>query len=94
MRKYTSFFFLFLSGILMLENHNYCFAQNYFSASQEEFGKSRIQTKRFEWITLKSNNFEFNYYRGGDKLANNALESLKENMTELRKFWAIRLLLP
>jgi len=56
----------------MLENHNYCFAQNYFSASQEEFGKSRIQTKRFEWITLKSNNFEFNYYRGGDKLANNA----------------------
>ncbi len=72
MRKYHSFHFIFLVGFLLFGKPNNSLAQNYFSASQEEFGKSRIQTKRFEWITLKSNNFEFNYYRGGDKLANNA----------------------
>jgi len=44
-------------------------AQNYFSSTQEEFGKNRIQYKRFEWITIRSNNFEFNYYRSGDKVA-------------------------
>ena len=41
-------------------------AQNYFSSTQEEFGKNRIQYKRFEWLTIRSNNFEFNYYRSGD----------------------------
>jgi hypothetical protein len=47
-------------------------AQNYFSASQEEFGKNRIQYKNFEWKTVRSNNFELNYYRGGNELAERA----------------------
>jgi hypothetical protein len=61
-------------------------AQNYFASTQEEFGKSRIQDKRFEWLTIRSNNFEFNYYRGGDKIAHNAAkisEGEYDRITEL-----------
>ncbi|WP_229236306.1 hypothetical protein [Emticicia sp. TH156] len=61
-------------------------AQNYFASTQEEFGKNRIQEKRFEWVTLTSNNFEFNYYRGGDKIARNAAKFSEEEydrITEL-----------
>ncbi len=61
-------------------------AQNYFASTQEEFGKSRIQDKRFEWLTIRSNNFEFNYYRGGDKIAQNAAkisEGEYDRITEL-----------
>lgn len=61
-------------------------AQNYFSSTQEEFGKNRIQYKRFEWITIRSNNFEFNYYRSGDKIAQNAAkiaEGEYDRITEL-----------
>ncbi|WP_229238894.1 hypothetical protein [Emticicia sp. C21] len=62
------------------------FAQSYFSSTQEEFGKNRIQEKRFEWLTIRSNNFEFNYYRGGDKIAQSAAklsESEYDRITEL-----------
>jgi hypothetical protein len=65
---------------------NGVFAQSYFSSTQEEFGKSRIQDKRFEWLTIRSNNFEFNYYRGGDKIAQNAAkisENEYDRITEL-----------
>ena len=61
-------------------------AQNYYASTQEEFGKNRIQDKRFEWLTIRSNNFEFNYYRGGDKIAQNAAkisESEYDRITEL-----------
>ncbi len=61
-------------------------AQSYFSSTQEEFGKSRIQYKRFEWLTIRSNNFEFNYYRSGDKIAQNAAkiaEGEYDRITEL-----------
>ncbi len=61
-------------------------AQSYFSSTQEEFGKSRIQYKRFEWLTIRSNNFEFNYYRSGDKIAQSAAkiaEGEYDRITEL-----------
>lgn len=61
-------------------------AQSYFSSTQEEFGKNRIQYKRFEWLTIRSNNFEFNYYRSGDKIAQNAAkiaEGEYDRITEL-----------
>ncbi len=70
-RKLIPFLFCFTSFFLL---ENYTIAQKYFGVSQQEFGKSRIQYKRFEWKTIKSNNFEFNFYRGGDQLAKNAAE--------------------
>ncbi len=65
---------------------SFCQAQQYFGASQEEFGGSRIQYRRFEWSTIRSNNFEFNYYRGGEKLAQDAAriaEGEYDRITEL-----------
>ena len=74
---------LFLMIALGINNSS---AQSYFSSTQEEFGKNRIQDKRFEWLTIRSNNFEFNYYRGGDKIAQNAAkisENEYDRITEL-----------
>ena len=77
---------LFIINALILTGIQGAFAQSYFSSTQEEFGKNRIQEKRFEWLTIRSNNFEFNYYRGGDKIAQNAAklsESEYDRITEL-----------
>ena len=79
MRKY-------LLGLVLLSSISVAEAQNYYASSQEEFGQNRVQTKRFEWLTLKSNNFEFNYYRGGEKIAKEAAkiaESEYYHITEL-----------
>jgi len=59
-------------GLMLALGFNDVSAQSSFSSPQEEFGKNRIQDKRFEWVTIRSNNFEFNYYRSGDKIAQNA----------------------
>lgn len=77
--------FFTLNALIFIGIHT-AFAQSYFSSTQEEFGKNRIQEKRFEWLTIRSNNFEFNYYRGGDKIAQNAAklsESEYDRITEL-----------
>lgn len=77
---------LFTINALIFIGIQTSFAQSYFSSTQEEFGKNRIQEKRFEWLTIRSNNFEFNYYRGGDKIAQSAAklsESEYDRITEL-----------
>ena len=51
---------------------NLSFGQGYFPLSQETFGKNRIQLRKLDWRSINSNNFEFNYYRGGDALAQKA----------------------
>jgi hypothetical protein len=71
--------------LLILCSISQSFAQRYLG-TQEEFGKNRIQYKRFEWKTIKSNNFEFNYYLSGDKYAQNAAkiaEGEYDRITEL-----------
>ncbi|UBM60488.1 outer membrane protein assembly factor [Marinilongibacter aquaticus] len=45
------------------------FSQGYYDVTQEEFGQNRIQIRKLNWKTIQSNNFEFNFYRGGDELA-------------------------
>ncbi|MCU0325705.1 MAG: outer membrane protein assembly factor [Spirosomaceae bacterium] len=80
MRKYIYTTSLVLFGLIAGQ------AQNYFGASQEEFGTNRIQNKRFTWSTIKSNNFEFNFYRGGEKLTQDAAkiaEAEYDRITEL-----------
>lgn len=77
---------LFAVNALIFIGTQSTFAQNYNASTQEEFGKNRIQEKRFEWLTITSNNFEFNYYRGGDKIAQNAAkfsEAEYDRITEL-----------
>ncbi|MFT7247992.1 MAG: hypothetical protein ACI97P_000766 [Arcticibacterium sp.] len=50
-------------------------AQGYFPLAQETFGKNRIQLKKLDWKTINSNNFEFNYYRGGQEIAQKAAKT-------------------
>lgn len=72
--------------ITLLLIGSYCHAQQYYGASQEEFGGNRIQYRRFDWSTIRSNNFEFNYYRGGERLAQDAAriaEGDYDRITEL-----------
>lgn len=76
----------YLFGILICFGISPIYAQSFFSSTQEEFGKNRVQMRRFEWKTLRSNNFEFNYYRGGEKLAQDAIkiaEDEYDRITEL-----------
>jgi hypothetical protein len=75
--------FIFIAIFLL---GSYCQAQQYYGASQEEFGGNRIQYRRFDWSTIRSNNFEFNYYRGGERLAQDAAriaEGEYDRITEL-----------
>lgn len=79
MRKY-------LVALIVFANVGVAVSQSYYSSSQEEFGKNRLQTKRFEWLTLRSNNFEFNFYRGGEKFAREAAKNAEmeyHRITEL-----------
>lgn len=47
-------------------------AQRYYGVTETTYGQNRLQTKRIDWKTIKSNNFEFNFYRGGEELAKKA----------------------
>jgi hypothetical protein len=67
MRAYR-FIFTLLALFLSLEIQ----AQKYFGISGETFGNSKIQKKNFIWKTIKTNNFEFNFYKGGEDIARRA----------------------
>jgi hypothetical protein len=69
---------LLFTGVLLILLPSSAFAQRYYGVTGEEFGKSKIQKKRFDWKTIKSNNFEFNFYRGGEDLAKKAAKKAEE----------------
>ncbi len=59
-------------ALMLILTGNMAFSQGYYPLSQETFGKNRIQLRKLDWRTINSNNFEFNYYRGGEPLAQKA----------------------
>jgi hypothetical protein len=69
---------LLFAGALSVFLSSEAFSQRYYGVTGEEFGKSKIQKKRFDWKTIKSNNFEFNFYRGGEGLARKAAKKAEE----------------
>lgn len=54
-------------------------AQRYYGVSKEEFGKSKIQNKEFQWRTFSSANFAYNFYRGGEQITRNAAAFLEKS---------------
>ena len=58
-------------------------AQRYYGVSKERFGKSKLQTKEFQWKTFSSANFEFNFYKGGESLARNAATHLENSYSRI-----------
>ncbi len=69
---------LLFVGVSVLFLCSPVFSQRYYGVTEETFGKSKIQKKRFDWKTIKSNNFEFNFYRGGEDLAKKAAKKAEE----------------
>ncbi|MFT6881558.1 MAG: hypothetical protein ACJAVY_000347, partial [Marinoscillum sp.] len=47
------------------------------------FGHNRIQYKNFEWYYYTTNNFEVYYYPGGHEYAQQALQFLEKEFTEI-----------
>ncbi|GAB3331919.1 hypothetical protein GCM10027299_37990 [Larkinella ripae] len=47
---------------------NGAMAQNY--PSQEQFGRNRIQYRKFDWKVIKTSNFEIYFYQEGNQIAN------------------------
>lgn len=54
-------------------------AQRYYGVSGEQFGKSKIQNKEFQWRTFSSANFAYNFYRGGEQITRNAAAFLEKS---------------
>ncbi|MGR3810435.1 hypothetical protein [Jiulongibacter sp. NS-SX5] len=78
MKKTLSILLLFVSLSAL--------SQGYYGVSDVEFGQNRLQLRKLNWKTINSNNFEFNYYRGGDDLARKAAkiaESEYRKITEV-----------
>ncbi|RCR69350.1 hypothetical protein [Larkinella punicea] len=59
-------FILCLAGLLLVMNE--VVAQNY--PSQEQFGRNRIQYRKFDWKVIKTSNFEIYFYQEGNQIAN------------------------
>jgi hypothetical protein len=63
------FFFLTIGGSTI--------AQLYYP-TQEEFGRNSIQRKRLKWKSIKSSNFEFIFYKGGEVAARKGLKMAED----------------
>lgn len=74
---------LILTGVLTVINHR-TFAQSY--PSQEEFGKNRVQLKRFNWKVFRTSNFEVYHYQGGTQLATQAAQMAELEFDRITEF--------
>lgn len=54
--------------------------------SNVEFGKNRLQFKKFAWDYLQTSNFDVYYNKGGKELAKFALQVAEENLPQIEKF--------
>ena len=68
-----------LSAILFLAMGIAAFAQS----AQNQFGKNRVQYKKFNWSYLSSDNFDIYFYDGGDANARIAAEFLEEEFERI-----------
>ena len=68
-----------LSAILFLAMGAAAFAQS----AQNQFGKNRVQYKKFNWSYLSSDNFDIYFYDGGDANARIAAEFLEEEFERI-----------
>jgi hypothetical protein len=73
---------LFLSSLLVFFSISISFGQYYYP-NNEVFGKNSMQSKRLNWRTLKSNNFEFNFYKGGEAAARKGMIVAEEEFNRI-----------
>jgi hypothetical protein len=59
----------------------------FYTGSQQQFGKNRIQYREFGWQYYKFDRFRIYYYFGGEKLAEYAAQNLDNEINELEKLF-------
>lgn len=59
----------------------------FYTGSQQEFGKNRVQYRDFNWLYYAHGQFKVYHYRGGDDLAKYTLRSAIKNQGELERFF-------
>jgi hypothetical protein len=76
-----------LSKILLLFTLVCSFAANsqFYTGSNQEFGKNRIQYRDFNWLYYPDEKFEVYFYQGGKDLAEYTLKSAKIQLPEVEK---------
>ena len=72
---------LFLLGIFLFMGFQ-GFSQG--RGTINDFGKSRVQYKDFDWFFYRSNNFDTYYYRSGKELAISVGKMAEQNLTDLQ----------
>ena len=60
-KKFIYIFLFFVGSFLLAQE------------ADTEFGKNRVQYKKFDWKSISSKNFTVYYYSGGNEIAHNAL---------------------
>ncbi|MEL7001402.1 MAG: translocation protein TolB [Bacteroidota bacterium] len=75
MRKFNQIIFIFL--ILLAP------AITYGQQTFDKFGRNRIQYEQFDWRFLSSDNFDFYYYRGSEKIAKESIEYLEKEFDRI-----------
>ncbi|MGY6562730.1 MAG: hypothetical protein ACXITV_11565 [Luteibaculaceae bacterium] len=59
----------------------------FYTGSNQQFGKNRIQFREFGWQYYKFERFRIYYYFGGEKLAEFAAKNLDNEINEVEKFF-------
>lgn len=59
----------------------------FYSGSNMEFGKNRVQYQEFDWYYLPADRFHVYFYQGGQDLAEYVVLSIRQNLPEVEKFF-------
>jgi hypothetical protein len=68
---------------LLLLGFHTVWAQKYFGISGEKFGTSKVQKKVMNWKTVRSNNFEFNFYKGGEDISRRSIYRIENEYSRI-----------
>ena len=82
MTERATYFLKLALVAIFLANATFSSAQ-FYSGTQMEFGKNRVQYRDFNWLYYPYNKMEVYFYQGGEKLAEYALMSADKHLKEL-----------
>ena len=57
----------------------------FYTGTQQEFGKNRVQYRDFNWLYYPYKNFEVYFYQGGKDLAGYTVEAAEKHLAELEE---------
>src|ERR1700759_1810225 len=79
-RLKSHYFFLILSGLF------FCIGQTQAQVNTVEFGKNRLQFKKFKWQYYQTTNFNTYFSQGGQDLGKFVLQLAEKELPGIEKF--------